>query len=134
MARQINETLNARAAANARARTSVRPYSRRRRAVADGARDALRGLLDQRSPLHLHAVGRSGKRERGNQVAGVVADAGGDAAHAELGFLVVGRPALALDALELALEQRHAGKRVAGVRGEPRALGVVAQPREAFFQ
>ena len=41
--------------------------------------------------------------------AGVVADAGGDAAHAELGFLVVGGPALALDALELALEERQAG-------------------------
>src|SRR5574339_59441 len=113
---------------------SMRPYARGRRAVADGARDALGGFRHQRSPLHLHAVGRRGERQRRDQRAVVVADPGGDAAHAELGFLVVGGPALALDALELLLEQRHARQRVAGVRGKPGALGVVAQPREAFLE
>src|SRR3979409_260745 len=60
--------------------------------------------------------------------------AGGDAAHADLRFLGIDRPALALDALEVALEQREAGNRVPGVRREAGALGVIAQPREAFLE
>src|SRR6185295_12217574 len=72
--------------------------------VADALRDAVGGLLHQRAPLRLHAVGRRGERERGDEAPGVVADAGGDAAHADLGFLAVGGEALALDALEVALE------------------------------
>src|SRR5262245_48035980 len=103
----------------------MRPDARRRRAVADAARDALGGFLDQRTPLRLHAVRRRRQRERGDQVAGVVADAGRDAAHAEFGFLVVGRPALALDALQLALERGDVRQRVLGVRREAGALGVV---------
>src|SRR3712207_7610859 len=48
----------------------------------------------ERPPLHLHAIGGRGERKRGNEVAGVIVDAGRDAAHAELGLLVVGGPAL----------------------------------------
>src|SRR4051794_6765775 len=75
-----------------------------RRPVADVARDAIGGFLDERTPLHLHAVGGRGERQRGDEITAVVADSGGDAANADLRFLIVGRPALALDALEVALE------------------------------
>src|SRR5688572_33397608 len=95
------------------------------------ARYAVGGFLDQRSPLQLHAVGRRGERQRGDQGADVVTDAGGDAAHADLGLLVVGRPALGLDALELALERGERGERVLGMRGEAGALRVIAQACEA---
>ena len=102
--------------------------------MADGARDLVGGFLDQRAPLQLHAVGGRGERERRHQRAAVIAHAGGDAAHADLRFLGIDRPALALDALEVALEQREVGHRVPGVRREAGALGVIAQPREAFLE
>src|SRR5947208_102319 len=106
----------------------------RGRPMADGARDLVGGFLDQRAPLQLHAVGGRGERERCHQRAAVIAHAGGDAAHADLRFLGIDRPALALDALEVALEQREVGHRVPGVRREAGAPGVIAQPREAFLE
>src|SRR5574341_1972991 len=112
----------------------MRSYARDRRPMPYGTRNALGGFLDERPPLHLHAVGGCRERKRGHERAGIVADPGGHAAHAELGFLVVGRPALALDALQLALELGQRGKRVPGVRRETRALRVVAQAREAFLE
>src|SRR5258705_1108731 len=106
----------------------------RRRPVPDVARDTVGGFLDERAPLDFHAVGGSRERQGGDEVAAVVPDPRGDAAHADLRFLVVGRPALAVDALEIALERRHPGERVLGLRREAGALGVVAQPREPFLE
>src|SRR6185436_16711420 len=126
--------------AGARVPRSLRPKNlsgytdARARPMADLAGNAVRGLLDERSPLQLHAVGGRGERERGDQRAVVVADPGGDAAHADLGLLAVGRPALALDLLQVALEELHAGERVLGVRGEAGAFRVIAQPREALLE
>src|SRR4051812_40380757 len=77
--------------------------------VADVRGDAVGGFLDQRPPVRLHALGGRGERQRGDQVSGVIADAGGDAAHADLRLLVVRRPALALNALEVALEEAEIG-------------------------
>src|SRR5574341_1479755 len=71
---------------------SSRPDARFARPVADGVRDALGGLLDQRPPLRLHAVGGGRERKRRDELAAVVAHARGDAAHADLGLLVVGGP------------------------------------------
>src|SRR5690606_28347690 len=101
--------------------------------MADRARDAVGRLLDERSPLDLHAVGGGRERERRDEKTAVVTDARGHAAHAELRFLVVRRPALAPDAVELALEDRQRGERVPGVRRESRAARVLAQPRRALF-
>src|SRR5581483_892634 len=105
-----------------------------RRPVADGRGDSVRGFLHQRSPMRLHALGGRRERERGDQMSGVVADAGGDAAHADLRLLVVGGPALALGALEVALEKPEVGDGVLGVHGEAGALRVVAQTREAVVE
>jgi len=71
---------------------------------------------------------------RRDQPPGVVAHRCGDAAYAGFRFLVVGRPALALDALELALELRHRGDRIFRERAQSGAARVVAKPGEAVFQ
>src|SRR5690349_6019999 len=102
--------------------------------MPDRSGDALCRVLHQRTPLRLHSIGRRGERQRGDEAAAVVAYPGGDAAQPELGLLVVGRPALTLDALELALEQGEAGDRVLRVRAQAAALRVVAQPRRAVLQ
>src|ERR1051326_3371349 len=121
-------------AAPRRRRTELRYADARARSVADLAGDAVRGLLHERTPLHLHAVGRRRERKRGDQRAVVVADARGDATHADLRLLVVRGPALALDFLEVALQELDAGQRIFGVRSEPGALRVIAQPREALLE
>src|ERR1041384_67510 len=121
-------------AAPRRRRTELRYADARARSVADLAGDAVRGLLHERTPLHLHAGGPRRERKTGDQRAAVVADARVDATHADLRLLVVRGPALALDFLEVALQELDAGQRIFGVRSEPGALRVIAQPREALLE
>src|SRR6185295_15105058 len=83
--RRRRNTSAAAPSAGARVPRSLRPKNlsgytdARARPMADLAGNAVRGLLDERSPLQLHAVGGRGERERGDQRAVVVADPGGDA-------------------------------------------------------
>src|SRR6185295_10989555 len=60
-ARAANEPLHGPAAG-----PELRHADARARAVADLAGDAVGGLLHQRPPLHLHAVGGRGEREGGH--------------------------------------------------------------------
>src|SRR3954469_6374552 len=102
--------------------------------MTDGVGNTIGRFLDEWPPVRLHPIGRRGERQRGDQAPGVVPNAGRDAAHANLRFLAVGRPAGALDALELALELREVGDGVLGMRREPRALRIVAKARKAVLQ
>src|SRR5207302_10061077 len=87
----------------------------RGRPVTDGARNLVGGFLDQRAPLHLHAVGGRGERARRYQCSAVIPHAGGDVANADLGLLGIVCSALAVAALDAALEPAAVRDRAPGV-------------------
>src|SRR5258708_13231161 len=71
----------------------------------------------------LDGCGGRGDRKPRHDGSAVVPDARADAAHAELGLLVVHGVAVAADALELLFERAHGGKGVAGVLRPAGPLG-----------
>ena len=97
-----------------------------RLAVAERLRNLLGGFLDLRNPFRAVPVGRRRDREAGDDDALVVAQRRGDAAQADLGFLVVEGQIVAADLVELLLQRRQAGQRVRRLARQAGALGVGA--------
>jgi len=79
------------------------------------------GFLDQRAPLHLHAVaGVESESAATSEPPSSLTPAATQ--RTRLRFLGIDRPALALDALEVALDQREAGQRFLVCRRKAGAL------------
>lgn len=82
------------------------------------------GVFQVVEPAVLQAVRRRRQRQPRHQVARVVVDAGGDAAHAQLQFFVVARIAVGTDPAQFTLQLGQVGDRRAGVTGQAGARGI----------
>jgi hypothetical protein len=87
--------------------------------VADRQRDGVGGGLDHLGPVRAMAFDRSRHRQTGDQFAGVVAHAGGNAAQAGLDFLVVEGDAMAAGAIDFAFQGAHVVSEVGVKPGRP---------------